>query len=79
MRGFQAPADYLRTIDPDDYAGFNLLLTDGASLAYLSNRGSDLRELPAGIYGLSNATLDTPWEKVERSKSRLAARNSSVT
>lgn len=73
LRGFQAPADYLRTIDPDDYAGFNLLLTDGASLAYLSNRGSDLRELPAGIYGLSNATLDTPWEKVERSKSRLAA------
>jgi len=32
---------------------------------------SKLRELPAGIYGLSNATLDTPWAKVERSKSRL--------
>jgi uncharacterized protein with NRDE domain len=38
---------------------------------HLSNRGGSVRELPPGVYGLSNATLDTPWEKVERSKSRL--------
>lgn len=68
-----APAQYLGTINEDDYAGFNLFVTDGASLAYLSNRGGSLQELPAGIYGLSNATLDTPWEKVERSKTRLAS------
>ena len=66
-----APADYLQTIDGSVYAGFNLLVSDGRSLAYLSNRGAGVRELPAGIYGLSNATLDTPWEKVERSKTRL--------
>ena len=29
-------------------------------------------ELAPGIYGLSNATLDAPWEKVERSKAQLA-------
>jgi uncharacterized protein with NRDE domain len=73
LQSKQAPADYLRAINPDDYAGFNLLLTDGTSLAYLSNRGAGLQELAAGIYGLSNATLDTPWEKVARSKARLAA------
>ena len=31
-----------------------------------------MRELPPGIYGLSNATLDDPWTKVTRSKSKLA-------
>lgn len=67
-----APLDYLRSIAADEYAGFNLLVGDVTSLAYLSNRGGGLRELPPGIYGLSNATLDTPWEKVERSKRRLA-------
>jgi uncharacterized protein with NRDE domain len=29
--------------------------------------------LSPGIYGLSNATLDEPWTKVTRSKSRLQA------
>jgi uncharacterized protein with NRDE domain len=67
----QTPIDYLESISPDDYAGFNLLVADGETLAYLSNRGGGVRELPAGTYGLSNATLDTPWEKVSRSKSRL--------
>ncbi|MDH3532304.1 MAG: NRDE family protein [Gammaproteobacteria bacterium] len=66
------PFEYLRQIDAAAYAGFNLLVSDGSSLGYLSNRGADARELPAGIYGLSNATLDTPWEKVKRSKTRLA-------
>jgi len=66
-----SPTQYLRTINGENYAGFNLLVTDGKKLAYLSNRGATLQELPAGIYGLSNATLDTPWEKVERSKTRL--------
>ena len=73
LQGNLAPAEYLRAIDPDDYAGFNLLVSDESNLAYLSNRGGGLRELGAGIYGLSNATLDTPWEKVARSKTRLAA------
>ena len=71
LRSPLPPAEYLRTITAESYAGFNLLVSDATSLAYLSNRGGGLHELPAGIYGLSNATLDTPWEKVERSKSRL--------
>jgi len=69
--GKQTPVDFLDSLQVDDYAGFNLLLSDGVSLAYGCNRGAAPQALPAGIYGLSNATLDTPWEKVERSKARL--------
>ena len=69
----KAPLDYLRSIDGDAYAGFNLLVVDRNAAAYLSNRGAAIRELPPGIYGLSNATLDEPWTKVTRSKSRLQA------
>lgn len=67
------PLDYLATIDGSAYAGFNLLVSDGSSLAYLSNRGADPVELGQGIYGLANATLDAPWSKVVRSKDRLTA------
>ena len=67
------PLDYLRSIEGDRYAGFNLLVADIGSAAYLSNRGAPMRELDAGIYGLSNATLDDPWTKVTRSKAKLAA------
>lgn len=67
------PLAYLETVDPEAYAGFNLLVSDGTALAYLGNRGPRARELEPGIYGLSNATLDTPWTKVERSKRRLEA------
>lgn len=66
-----APMQYLCSVDGDDYAGFNLLVADGDSLAYLSNRGAGQRELAAGIYGLSNATLDDPWTKIMRSKAGL--------
>jgi len=58
------------------YNGFNLVVAEplaaysqaGASgMVYLSNRLDEgPRTLPAGIYGLSNAFLDTPWPKVTR-------------
>lgn len=69
-----SPLNYLRQIDGTRYAGFNLVVGDSDSVAYLSNRGdSQARELCAGIYGLSNALLDDPWDKVQRSKQALAA------
>ena len=67
-----AACDFLGTVDGDAYAGFNLFVFDGRSAAYLSNRGGGMRELVPGVYGLSNATLDEPWTKVTRTKSRLA-------
>lgn len=66
------PAAYLDTIDEDKYAGFNLIVGTMNDIAYLSNREQGTRQLDAGIYGLSNALLDGPWHKVEKSKEKLA-------
>lgn len=71
LQSFASPVEYVDSIDNSKYAGFNLLVADGNSLAYRSNRTSESGELAPGIYGLGNATLDTPWEKVERSKRTL--------
>jgi uncharacterized protein with NRDE domain len=58
------------------YNGFNLVVAEplaanspagAASTVYLINRLDEgPRTLAAGIYGLSNAFLDTPWPKVTR-------------
>jgi uncharacterized protein with NRDE domain len=71
LQGDLSPTEYLQTLNGDDFSGFNLLVSDGQTLAYQSNRSDTSGELPPGVYGLSNATLDTPWEKVERSKNKL--------
>lgn len=73
LQNTAAPLDFLQSIDGDAYAGFNLLVSDGQTLGSFSNRNGSARNLAAGVYGLSNATLDTPWEKVERSKRALNA------
>ena len=66
-----SPLDYLAAVDGLGYAGFNLLVSDGAELAYMSNRGVDPVTLDPGVYGLSNATLDAPSSKVVRSRERF--------
>ncbi len=55
----------------DAYRGFNLLIGDKNTLVYVSNRGKKLTVLDAGIYGLSNHLLDTPWPKVVAGKTHL--------
>ena len=67
------PANWLNSIDAEAYAGFNLLVADGERLGYLSNRGGGCRELEPGIYGVANATLDTPWPKVVRTRAAFEA------
>lgn len=73
-------ADFLRgSADAETYAddlagraaaynGFNLLVGDGGGLFYVSNRTEGVRRLEPGVYGLSNALLDTPWPKVVRAR-----------
>jgi uncharacterized protein with NRDE domain len=63
---------YLKNIQPGNYNGFNLLLGDVNNLWYLSNYKEGITKLDNGLYGLSNALLDTPWPKVVRGKMRLA-------
>ncbi len=60
--------DYALSLEvrKDDYPGFNLLVADAHGLHYVTNRASGQLDLPAGIYALSNSTLNTPWPKVAR-------------
>jgi uncharacterized protein with NRDE domain len=58
--------------DGGRYHGFNLLVGDDSDAAFASNRASGALSLGAGIHGLSNHLLDTPWPKLLRSKARLA-------
>jgi len=55
-----------------DYGGFNLLF--GLLPRWLFFRSAEQLEaqpLTGGIYGLSNASLNTPWPKVHQGKQRL--------
>lgn len=77
LLGDLSPAEYVESIRPraHEYAGFNLLVGELASVRWFSNRGDghplNGAELPPGIYGLSNHLLDTPWPKVVESKRDL--------
>jgi uncharacterized protein with NRDE domain len=76
LTGTQEPHAYLNALAgrATEYAGFNLLVGDDRNLWYFTN-SDDLEPqcLPPGIYGLSNARLDTPWPKVTRGKAQLQA------
>ncbi|MGO4886945.1 NRDE family protein [Anaerobacillus sp. MEB173] len=71
--GDESPYDYLTRIQSQGhlYNGFNLLVADQSKLFYYSNRETKITELAAGLYGLSNAYLDTSWPKVTKGKQLL--------
>lgn len=74
LAGGERPGDYLARIAREGgrYNGFNLFVADGERLAYYSNRDGAVRELPPGIYGVSNHLLDTPWPKLTAARSAFA-------
>jgi uncharacterized protein with NRDE domain len=55
-----------------DYNGFNLILGSFDELFYFSTHTEGIKKLEPGIYGLSNATLNTDWPKVKKSKDVLS-------
>lgn len=73
------PRSYIDAIrnTTGEYNGFNLLVGDREQLIWFSNRGADDarngQPLASGIYGISNALLDTPWPKVVRTKAQFAS------
>jgi uncharacterized protein with NRDE domain len=73
LRGQMNPLDYLQELSRSgrEYAGFNLLLGDGDKLCYYSNVQGEPEPLEPGIYGLSNALLDTPWPKLDQGRRRM--------
>ncbi|MBC9252652.1 hypothetical protein A9179_20500 [Pseudomonas alcaligenes] len=74
LRGQLTPLDYLSQVCGrlDQYSGFNLLLGDRHALYFFNSDEGQPRQLEAGLYGLSNADLDTPWPKVLRATAYLA-------
>ncbi len=58
-----------------DFEGFNLLCgqVGGAAgeLWFLNSADAGPTQLAAGLYGLSNASLDSPWPKLQRIKQGL--------
>lgn len=74
LRDSQSAEQFVARLQPQasQYSGFNLLLTDGNSLWYASNRAAVFaRPLAPGVYGLSNEFLDTPWPKLRRVRQRF--------
>ncbi len=53
------------------YDGFNLLVAANDELLHYSNVSDQITPLTAGVHGLSNHLLDTPWPKVERGKAAV--------
>lgn len=74
LTGHSGAERYVKKISgqADEYNGFSLLLGDEDGLWVYSNRG-EMKKLSAGLYGLSNRLLDTPWPKVTRGKRLLKA------
>ena len=65
---------YIEELAPHQhqFGDYNLLLGDSTGLYYCSNRAPNSQKLSPGIYGLSNALLNTPWPKLEYVKAKLA-------
>lgn len=72
LGGEDSVLEYLQKVknEAENYTGFNLLVGDfiNDELAYFSNQTKEIRCLEAGVYGLSNALLDTSWQKVTKGK-----------
>lgn len=67
----ESPAEeYAHSLNGGEFAGYNLLLFDGAELVYTSNRGTT-EVLHPGYYGLSNAELGAEWPKCVQGSAAL--------
>jgi uncharacterized protein with NRDE domain len=74
LRGAQSPEAYVQSmrIRGDLYNGFNLIVGTMDELWWISNVNSAYLNISAGIHGISNRLLDTPWPKLEKAKSGMA-------
>ncbi len=73
LRGSAPPDAYLRSVASSGvrYNPFNLVAGTPGDLWVYESLPGRLRRLGEGVFGLSNALLDTPWPKVERTKDAL--------
>ncbi|VVP27781.1 NRDE family protein [Pseudomonas fluorescens] len=73
LLGDQPIDDYLNDVVARslEYAGFNLLIGDANELWHFNARESEAVMLAPGVYGLSNAGLNTPWPKLLKARAAL--------
>ncbi|MCC5909786.1 MAG: NRDE family protein [Clostridiaceae bacterium] len=69
-----SPLQYLQEVQLQhtDYNPFNLVVGTLKELWYYSNMENKIKSIEPGLYGLSNALLNTCWFKVEKAKNRLS-------
>ena len=71
LAGSDSATTYARRIGGGQYQGFNLVLFDGHSLIYASNRTGDMRELGAGVHAVTNTRLGDPWPRATTGTRKL--------
>jgi uncharacterized protein with NRDE domain len=66
--------DYLKKLSKNahDYNGYNLLFGQLDNLQVYNNYEDSVYNLHDGVYGLSNARLNSPWPKLDLGRSKLA-------
>lgn len=74
LAGQQSTTEFWRDIAARGHNPFNLLAADLATGQWwwADDQAPRPQRLTPGLYGLSNAALDTPWPKVQRLKQALA-------
>lgn len=86
LTGRHDAGGFAEQVEADQYGGFNLVVGDllAGQWHWIGNRSPDRphdpqtpalfhRPLGPGLYGLSNASLDTPWPKTRRLRQALQA------
>lgn len=70
LKGDDSPDQYLIKLSKESeiYNGFNLILGDSESCFHFNNKKGEINRLEPGIYGVSNADLNTPWPKLRNGR-----------
>ena len=74
LLGNDNPEKYSKVLreKAQEYNGYNLVYGFIDELYYYSNETNLVVKLEPGLYGLSNALLNTPWPKVTESKTKVS-------
>jgi len=75
LTGNENEQDYLAALQRtrQHYNGYNLLFGNWNNLYVYNNHLNQSQYLKAGVYGLSNASLNSPWPKTTKGMTALSA------
>ena len=71
LTGTKSAREYASSIDGDQFQGFNLVLFDGESLIYTSNRIATIQELCTGVHAITNTQLGDAWSRAVEGAEKL--------